>query len=246
MPERAAKIVRTGQLTERDRHYILGEDGEIALHSELNHPHIVHLCRHFNEGCSLTLVLEYCSGGDLFDAVVTSHGLSEAASARMLRHLLTALCYLHASMITHRDVKCENILLQHAQIAPEKNIFKLCDFGLAARIKDEGLRDKVGSPDTVAPEVLRGEAYGKLVDIWSSGAVTYMALVASSPFATATMASTLKLVKAAVYSTAGPEWQEISDSAKDCVKELMDPDVRTRPDAQRALGNVWFDQLPKD
>eukprot|EP00930_Biecheleria_cincta_P028706 TRINITY_DN2001_c0_g1_i3.p1 TRINITY_DN2001_c0_g1~~TRINITY_DN2001_c0_g1_i3.p1 ORF type:complete len:1158 (+),score=192.84 TRINITY_DN2001_c0_g1_i3:80-3475(+) len=246
VPEHAAKIVRTGQLADRDRHYILGEDGEIALHSGLNHPHIVQLHKHFNEGCSLTLVLEYCCGGDLFDAIVTAGGLSETASARMLRHLLVALCYLHDCLITHRDIKCENILLQHAQTIPERNIFKLCDFGLAARIKDDGLRDKVGSPDTVAPEVLRGEAYGSLVDIWSAGAVTYMALVASSPFAAPTVAQTLKRVTAASFSMSGAAWKDISDSAKDCVKEFMDPDTRTRPDAQRALENDWFDEFAKD
>lgn len=246
VPEHAAKIVRTGQLTDRERHDLLGEDGEIALHSRLNHPHIVHLHKHFNEGCSLTLVLEYCCGGDLFDAIVKSGGLSETASARMLRHLLMALCYLHGCLITHRDVKSENILLQHAQTDPEKNIFKLCDFGLSARIKEEGFRDRVGSADTVAPEVIRGEAYGKLVDVWSAGAVTYMALVAASPFAAATPTLTVELVKAAAFSTAGPAWRDISDMAKHTVEDLMDPDVRTRPDAERALDNVWFDEFAKD
>lgn len=238
--ECAAKIVRTGQLREHELQHILGEGGEIAIHSNLRHDHIVRLHEHFRETDTVTLVLEYCCGGDLFDAITARHGLSEPATAKMLRHLLLALCYLHGHSIAHRDVKCENILLQHASLAPEENTFKLCDLGLAARVGN-GLQGPVGSPDTVAPEVLCGRAYGTEVDLWSAGVVVYMALVASSPFAAASTPDTLRLVKAAKYSVAGPAWSGISSSAKALVCKLMTSDPKERPSAETALADVWLD-----
>lgn len=238
--ECAAKFVRTGQLREHELQHILGEEGEIAIHSNLSHDYIVRLHEHFRETDTVTLVLEYCCGGDLFDAITARNGLSELATVKMLRHLLLALCYLHGHLIAHRDVKCENILLQHASVAPEENTFKLCDLGLAARVGN-GLHGPVGSPDTVAPEVICGRAYGTEVDLWSAGVVVYMALVASSPWAAASTPETLRLVKAAKYSTAGPAWSGISSSAKAMVCKLMTLDPKERPSAETALADVWID-----
>eukprot|EP00931_Biecheleriopsis_adriatica_P059786 TRINITY_DN3583_c0_g2_i1.p1 TRINITY_DN3583_c0_g2~~TRINITY_DN3583_c0_g2_i1.p1 ORF type:complete len:673 (-),score=100.68 TRINITY_DN3583_c0_g2_i1:30-2048(-) len=240
--ECAAKIVRTGQLKEHELRRILGEDGEIAIHRNLRHEHIVQLHEHFEEAHTVTLVLEYCCGGDLFDAIVDRNGLSESATTRMLRHLLLALSYLHRHSVMHRDVKCENILLQHGNLALEDNTFKLCDLGLAARVTSQGLQECVGSPDTVAPEVLCGMTYGSKVDIWSSGVVTYMALVASSPFAGASTPETLRLVKAANYSMTGQAWSNVSNSAKAMVSKLMNSAPAERPCAETALADNWLNQ----
>ena len=72
---------------------------------------------------------------------------------------LSALQYLHKQKVVHRDIKCENILLKHTGIKVEDNIFKLCDFGFAAHDSGDGLTDRLGSPDTVAPEIVVGTKY---------------------------------------------------------------------------------------
>merc|ERR1712048_957244 len=108
---------------------------------------------------------EYCRGGDLFDEIVRQakvegrSGFTEPAAAIVTQHVMSALAYMHEHSIVHRDIKCENILLKHIEIPIEQNVFKLCDFGFAAHDRGEGLCDRLGSPDTVAPEVVAGSRY---------------------------------------------------------------------------------------
>ena len=99
-------------------------------------------------------------------------------------HLLSALHFLHSQPVVHRDVKCENVLLAKENVPPELNVFKLCDFGFAARPRAPSYRltTRMGSPDTVAPEVVRGEAYWTPVDCWAAGVLLYMSLSATPPF----------------------------------------------------------------
>merc|ERR1719263_2145734 len=137
----------------------------------MNHPHIVRLFEYFDEPQSVTLVLEWCRGGDLFDAIVKhanaarqeqlnsglmiKKGLSETAAAIVMQHMLSALTYMHLRHVVHRDIKCENILLAHCDVPLVQNVFKLCDFGFATYDAGDGLNDRLGSPDTVAPEVVQ-------------------------------------------------------------------------------------------
>ena len=68
--EMAAKIVRKARLQPRDMKYLLGDDGEVKLHLTMKHEHICELLEYFDEPGTVTLILEYCRGGDLFDAIV--------------------------------------------------------------------------------------------------------------------------------------------------------------------------------
>lgn len=241
--ERAAKIVRTQHLKPHELQSIIGKNGEIAIHEQLKHDHIVQLHEYFIEdGDAVTLVLEYCRGGDLFDTIVSHSGLPEATAASMLRHVLLALHYLHERWIVHRDVKCENILVKDIDAA-RGSTFKLCDFGLAARLTSEGLREVVGSPDTVAPEVVRGESYGSRVDLWSAGVVTYMALVARSPFLASSTADVLQRVRTGKFDMIGPDWANVSNSTKAMITKLMTVDPNKRPCAEKALAQKWFEEL---
>lgn len=241
--ERAAKIVRTQHLKSHELQSIIGKNGEIAIHEQLKHDHIVQLHEYFIEdGDTVTLVLEYCRGGDLFDTIVSHSGLPEATVASMLRHLLLALHYLHECEIVHRDVKCENILVKDIDAA-RGSTFKLCDFGLAARLTSEGLREVVGSPDTVAPEVVRGESYGSKVDLWSAGVVTYMALVARSPFLASSTADVLQRVRNGKFDMLGPDWANVSNSTKAMISKLMTVDPLKRPCAENALAQKWFGEI---
>eukprot|EP00930_Biecheleria_cincta_P009025 TRINITY_DN110648_c0_g1_i1.p1 TRINITY_DN110648_c0_g1~~TRINITY_DN110648_c0_g1_i1.p1 ORF type:complete len:703 (-),score=120.58 TRINITY_DN110648_c0_g1_i1:42-2114(-) len=241
--ERAAKIVRTQHLKPHELQSIIGKNGEIAIHEQLKHDHIVQLHEYFIEdGHAVTLVLEYCRGGDLFDSIVSHNGLPEATVASMLRHVLLALHYLHERWIVHRDVKCENILVKDVDAA-RGSTFKLCDFGLAARMTSEGLREVVGSPDTVAPEVVRGERYGSRVDLWSAGVVTYMALVARSPFLASSTSEVLQRVRIGNFDMIGPDWANISNSTKAMISKLMTVEPHKRPCAENALAQKWFGEL---
>eukprot|EP00928_Gymnodinium_smaydae_P100458 TRINITY_DN9860_c0_g1_i2.p1 TRINITY_DN9860_c0_g1~~TRINITY_DN9860_c0_g1_i2.p1 ORF type:complete len:599 (-),score=111.32 TRINITY_DN9860_c0_g1_i2:66-1862(-) len=244
--ERAAKIVRKQRLHPRDLVYLLGEDGEVKTHMGLKHTNIVELYEVFDELKQVTLVLEYCRGGDLFDAITRkkkSDGrpLTEKQAAVVTQHLLHALEYLHARQIVHRDMKCENVLLWRVGVPLEQNTFKLCDFGFAAHDRGQGLCDRLGSPDTVAPEVLdQTGRYGVAVDIWSLGVLVYMMLAARPPFFGQTDADVLSKVKVGSFNMAGPLWETISSHPKEFLKSTINISQRSRPTASQALQHDWL------
>jgi len=248
--ERAAKIVRKARLQSRDARLLLGEDGEVETHMRMQHEHIVTLLEFFDEPLAVTLVLEYCRGGDLFDAIVRQkraayRGLTEPAAAVALSHVLQALSYLHGRRIVHRDLKCENVLLAFAGTAFEQNVFKLCDFGFAAYDRyGHGLNDRLGSPDTVAPEVVIGMTYSFPVDLWASGVMLYMMITAIPPFFAPTDGEVLRRVQEGRYSLEGPIWKSVSSSVKTFIRALMDMDPNRRPLAEHALQHAWFGNLP--
>mmetsp|Transcript_12846 Transcript_12846/g.36505 ORF Transcript_12846/g.36505 Transcript_12846/m.36505 type:complete len:549 (-) Transcript_12846:389-2035(-) len=242
---RAVKRIRKALLKPRDIDNLFGRDGlegEIHMHLRLKHPHVVAMHEVFNAPTIVSLVMECCEGGDLFDLITASRlGLPESSAARALRHLLSALAFLHGLLIVHRDVKCENLLCAERGLPIERSTFKLCDFGFAASLRAAGgqLRTRLGSPDAVAPEVVIGARYSTPVDCWAAGVLLYMSLSASSPFWDKTDAEVLRKVKKGEYKLSGPKWDRISCEAKDVVRQLLTYNPSVRITAQRALGMAW-------
>ena len=243
--EMAAKIVRKARLQPRDMKYLLGDDGEVKLHLTMKHEHICELLEYFDEPGTVTLILEYCRGGDLFDAIVaqskiTGRGFTELQAIIATRHVLSALQYLHKQKVVHRDIKCENILLKHTGIKVEDNIFKLCDFGFAAHDSGDGLTDRLGSPDTVAPEIVVGTKYSTPVDMWSAGVLVYMMLSATPPFYAPTDNEVLRKVKTGSYNLSGEPWDSLPRPPKDLIASLMTVDPKKRPSADEAMSCGWL------
>eukprot|EP00928_Gymnodinium_smaydae_P062316 TRINITY_DN46213_c0_g1_i1.p1 TRINITY_DN46213_c0_g1~~TRINITY_DN46213_c0_g1_i1.p1 ORF type:complete len:539 (-),score=90.91 TRINITY_DN46213_c0_g1_i1:136-1752(-) len=248
---RAAKIIRKARLQARDMRNILGPEGEVSVHLTMKHTHIVELFEFFDEPSMITLVLEYCDGGDLFDAIITEgrqnpdrRGMSEASAARATRHILSALSYMHGQFVIHRDLKAENVLLAHAGVPAERNVFKLCDLGFATHDRGDGLMDRVGSPDTVAPEVVNGLRYSFPADIWSIGCLVYMMLSESAPFAAATDHEVLQRVRQGSYCLGGHHWEKVSAPPKHVITSLMTVEASFRPTADDALRKAWLLENP--
>jgi len=254
--ERAAKMVKKARLSARDMRHLLGDEGEVRTHMAMDHPHIVRLYEYFDEPASVTLVLEWCRGGDLFDAIV-SHaetarleqgitglsmrkGLSESAAAVAMQHLLSALAYVHSLQVVHRDIKCENVLLAYIDVPVERNIFKLCDFGFAAHDAGDGLDERLGSPDTVAPEVLQSLRYGSPADVWSAGVLLYMMISATPPFYAPTDGEVLRRVRSGNYNLDDMLWDTISAPCKDLIRSLMTVLPAHRPSSEEALRMPWL------
>lgn len=248
----AVKIIHKARLCPRQWQLLLGEQGEIETHLGLKHQHIVALYEAFDEASTVSLVMEHCRGGDLFDTITRCRkahgaGLSESASAVAIRHILLALEYLHSLSIAHRDIKPENVLLLHEDVAEEENTFKLCDFGFATYDDGSGLTDRLGSPDTVAPEVIHGRPYGMRADVWSAGVLLYMMLSAKSPFWAPTDMQVLQNVAKAKYSLTGTisangrTWDDVSKAARDCIASMMVVDTGCRPEASEVLSlHSWL------
>ena len=133
--------------------------------NEIKHPFIVRLRFAFQSEGKLYLVTDYYNGGTLFFHLRKAVCFTEARARFYAAELLLALDHLHTQNIIYRDLKLENVLLDHlGHIA-------LTDFGLSKQDIDKtgGATTFCGTPDYVAPELLRNQKYGKAVDWWSFG-----------------------------------------------------------------------------
>ncbi|KAG8337501.1 hypothetical protein J6590_019902 [Homalodisca vitripennis] len=129
---------------------------ELEALKNLSHHHICKLYQVIETETHFFLVMEYCSGGELFDHIVQCSRLSEMESRSFFRQILSAVAYLHSKGYVHRDIKPENVLLDKDQCV------KLIDFGLCAKpcpAIDSYLETACGSPTYAAPELIKGDKY---------------------------------------------------------------------------------------
>jgi len=212
---------------------------EIAVARRLHHPNVVRLFETFQEQKRIHLVMELCSGGELFTKISESpNGFREEKAVDYVRQIVGAVCYLHARQIVHRDLKPENFLLESS--SPDAAL-KLADFGAARHFEPDGppMKSQLGTAYYVAPEVLEG-AYNELCDVWSVGVMTYVLLCGYAPFRGKTPGGILKRVKKGVVKFAGLEWEDKTQMAKDFVVELLSRSVEQRPAARQVLGKPWL------
>uniref|UniRef100_I3KS43 MAP/microtubule affinity-regulating kinase 3 n=1 Tax=Oreochromis niloticus TaxID=8128 RepID=I3KS43_ORENI len=160
---------------------------EVRIMKILNHPNIVKLFEVIETEKTLYLVMEYASGGEVFDYLV-AHGRMKEKEARAKFRQVTRPCvspqivsavqYCHQKHIVHRDLKAENLLLD-----ADMNI-KIADFGFSNEFTVGGKLDTFcGSPPYAAPELFQGKKYdGPEVDVWSLGVILYTLVSGSLPF----------------------------------------------------------------
>lgn len=212
---------------------------EIAIAKQLDHPNVVRLFEVFRDAMKIYLVMELCTGGELFDRIVDEapKGFAEDKSANYIREMLSALCYLHANRFAHRDVKPENFLFHNP--AAESQL-KLIDFGLACQIQSATtMTTKAGTAYYVAPEVLKGD-YDEKCDVWSAGVISFVLLCGYPPFSGDTDADVLRKVRMGTFEFKSPEWDSISPGAKNIVTQMLTVDPALRPSAEVLLCNAWL------
>jgi len=181
-------------------------------------------------------VLELATGGELFDQIVSRGSYSERDAANIIRQILEAVGKMHAEGIAHRDLKPENLL-----VTGENNeIIKISDFGLSKDFGKENLRTSCGTPDYVAPEVLRGSTYDSAVDIWSIGVITYILLCGFPPFYGSTEQQIFNKILRAEYDFPSPDWDGVSEEAKGFIKALLVLNPNDRPTAEECLQSPWI------
>lgn len=143
---------------------------EITVMRELNHPSLVTYKEIFLEQKNLFIVMEFMDGGMLADIVMNIE-IDDAQAAAIMKDVVQGVDHLHDHEIIHRDIKSDNILVNH------KGVIKITDFGFAANLAGQTMRKTfVGTPYWMAPEVVksqfsdkRTEKYGKKADVWSCG-----------------------------------------------------------------------------
>ncbi|KDR18291.1 Maternal embryonic leucine zipper kinase [Zootermopsis nevadensis] len=199
----------------------------------LSHQHICKLFQLIETDTHYFIVLEYCSGGELFDHIVERNRLGEGESRSFFRQIVSAVAYLHNIGYAHRDLKPENVLLD------KEHVVKLIDFGLCAKPKggmDSHLSTSCGSPTYAAPELVVGKRYlGSEVDIWSMGVLLYALLCGCLPFDDNNIDTLYRKIISGRYDE--PEW--LSVGSKRLIKSMLQVDPKKRITVDKLVCHPW-------
>ena len=148
---------------------------EVRLGTMINHPNILGVKEVYEDLKNISVVMDYCEGGDLFDYIIKNpeEKLDDLKSIDILIQILNTLDYLHNQLkICHRDIKPENFLITFDE--QNRPILKLIDFGMAHDIKRGGkMKGKIGTIMFMAPEIIMDKPYDEKVDLWSAGVILY-------------------------------------------------------------------------
>jgi len=213
---------------------------ERHLLKKFNHPNVVHLKYCFQTETHLYMVMDYISGGELYDLLETRVTLNEDESRFFAAQIVLAIGFLHEHDVIYRDLKPENCLLDM------RGDLCLIDFGLSK----EGVRDNdtatsfCGSLQYMAPEILKGRSYGKPVDWWALGIILYEMLVGHHPFLTnnETDILTEKDILDRVVAAPLDLPNHLSKEAKSIIKGLLlkEPSLRLGAGSINELRNHSF------
>eukprot|EP01083_Nonionella_stella_P091643 256290_1 len=211
------------------------------------HPHIVNVYHVFEEIDTLYLVMEYCRGGELYDALKSNRKqLSEAKAANLFRQMMASIYYLHSLGIAHCDLKPENFVFKDK----ERTQLILIDFGMAKIIEFRKYFEVIaGSPYYVAPEVLRNN-YNEACDIWSLGICLFVMVFGFAPFFDQQTNDT-KIVYAKIlhgfdpttkpgYGAWFPETLTISKECRDLISRMLRTNHADRLTGEEVLEHPWL------
>ncbi|KAJ4839235.1 CBL-interacting serine/threonine-protein kinase 24 [Turnera subulata] len=206
---------------------------EISIMKIVRHPSIVRLHEVLASQTKIYIILEFVSGGELFDKIVHQGRLNENEARRYFQQLIDAVSHCHSKSVYHRDLKPENLLLDGF------GNLKVSDFGLSA-LPQQGvglLHTTCGTPNYIAPEVLSNQGYdGAAADVWSCGVILYVLMAGYLPFDETDLPTLYRKINAAEYSC--PFW--FSPGAKSLIDKILDPNPKTRIKIEGIKKHHWF------
>jgi len=212
---------------------------EIQIMQMMDHPNIIKLYETLEDSKCIYLVMELCTGGELFERIIEAGHFTEAQAATIIQQIVRAINYMHEASVCHRDLKPENFLFQNMDPI-DKSVLKLIDFGLSLQFTpDHVMTTKLGTPFYVAPQVLKGK-YNHTSDLWSVGVIMYVLLCGYPPFYGETDKEVLHKVKSGSFSFPVADWGNVSDDAKQLISKLLTMEPKLRYTAGQALNHVWI------
>eukprot|EP00750_Incisomonas_marina_P015834 INCI1871.2.p1 GENE.INCI1871.2~~INCI1871.2.p1 ORF type:complete len:500 (-),score=99.45 INCI1871.2:501-2000(-) len=220
--------------------------GEIALLSQLDHPNIVKIIEAFEDPKYITMIMELCTGGELYDSLITAEFYSEKVARQLFRQIARAILYCHNQTVCHRDLKLENFVFDSkTPIKTGDEVLKLIDFGLSRRYSSlKRMSTVVGTPYYIAPEVIKAEKYGLQCDIWSLGIILFMLLTGIPPVSGDTDAELLMNVRNGELSLENqwtPDWATMPE-AFDLIKKMLTVDPAKRINIKDIMAHAWLAQ----
>ncbi|CAN0879295.1 Calcium-dependent protein kinase 2 [Linum grandiflorum] len=206
------------------------------MHHLSGHPNIIKIKSAFEDSVAVHVVMELCSGGELFDRIIKKGHYTERKAAEITRTIFGVVEACHSLGVMHRDLKPENFLFIDEH---EDSALKAIDFGLSIFFKPGQIfNDVVGSPYYVAPEVLR-KKYGPEADVWSAGVMVYILLSGVPPFWAETEDEIFHEVLHGNPDFTSDPWPHVSDTAKELVKKMLVREPNKRITTHEVLCHPW-------
>ncbi|KAG0001677.1 serine/threonine-protein kinase HAL4/sat4 [Entomortierella chlamydospora] len=241
----AVKEFRKRRKNESEKEYVKKLTSEFCISSTLHHENVVETVdlvqdeqHHWCE------VMEYCSGGDLYNVIKQGH-MSRVEIDCCFKQLLNGVAYLHSMGVAHRDIKPENLLLD------SKGRLKITDFGVSDVFRmcwekaphlSKGL---CGSEPYIAPEEFKSKEYdGRRVDIWACGIVYYCMVYQGIPFRAATAQDPnyqhfLEMTSVNAYEP----FEKLPLGPRNLMKRILDPNSETRITIEEIMEDEWFKSI---
>lgn len=231
MPQVAVKVISKRRILKmaKPEHF----EKEIRNSFVLRHPRIVQLIDLLQDSLNYYVVLEYCEGGSLSEMILNSGKIPEDTSRRIFKQILEGVYYIHHQHIAHRDLKCDNILIN------DKGDAKIADLGFSKHNQEGELASTLcGSPYYIAPEILLGTTYNAMKsDIWSCGIILYAMVTGRFPWTEKNM----KLLTEQIISGEYFFPQFLSPKVKDFIKSFLNVNPEKRITIEEALKHPWLE-----
>ncbi|EEB06800.1 CAMK/CAMK1 protein kinase Cmk2 [Schizosaccharomyces japonicus yFS275] len=260
----AIKVIRKYEMTEAQRETVYKE---VAIMKRVNHENIVSLQDFVETTDYYHLIMDLVEGGELFHQIVRLTFFSEDLARHIIVQVAEAIRHLHDECgIVHRDIKPENLLFDPIDYVPTENYqppalepskvdegvfrpgiggggigrIRLADFGFSKVIWNSKTSTPCGTVGYAAPEIVKDELYSKNVDMWALGCVLHTMLCGFPPFFDEDIRVLATKVVNGEFTFLSPWWDDISETAKDLVSNLLTVDPMERYDIHQFLQHPWI------
>uniref|UniRef100_A0A8C6EJ84 Calcium/calmodulin-dependent protein kinase type 1B n=1 Tax=Microcebus murinus TaxID=30608 RepID=A0A8C6EJ84_MICMU len=221
-------------------------ENEIAVLHRVSHPNIVSLKDVHESPSHPYLAMELVTGGELFDRIMELSSYIEKDTSHLVGQVLGTVSYLHSLGIVHQDLKPENLLYATpfedskisdfglSKIQAGNMLGTACSLGSGRRLGDPRGLQRLWYLLPLAPELLEQKPYGKAVDVWALGCV------GTPPFYDESDPELFSQILRASYEFNSSYWDDISESAKDFIRHLLERDPQKRFTCQQVLQHLWI------
>ncbi|KAK6299780.1 hypothetical protein J4Q44_G00298130 [Coregonus suidteri] len=241
--EYAAKFMRKRRKGQDCRLEIIHEVAVLELATASQR--VVNLHQVYEMAAEMVLVLQFAAGGEIFNQCVAERdeAFKEEDVKRLMRQILEGVSFLHRNNMVHLDLKPQNILL--TSDAPLGDI-KIVDFGLSRMVSSsQELREIMGTPEYVAPEILNYEPISTATDMWSIGVLAYVMLTGISPFLGEDKQETFLNISQINVSYQEEELEHVDQAAITFIKALLIKEPQNRATAEECLQHQWLQTKEK-
>ena len=233
----AIKIMKKSSMDSSDLELVRTE---IEILKICQHPNIIRLYNVFENADYMYIIMEYCSGGDLFSYLENRNfRIPEKRASTIIHKMATAVYYMHSFGVAHRDLKPENVLMTSND---DDGDIRILDFGLSKILGAyEKCDEPYGTLTYCAPEIIVDEPYSRAVDLWSLGIMTYLMVSGKLPF---NSEDENEIARQVVYDEPdyirNPIWKTITPECKDFIKRLLQKDQNKRMTIKELLEHKWI------